>query len=132
VAFRFAKFPVPAFKVAMFAIVEVNDENTAVIALKILVASDPVTVRFDAVVEPIVEEPETARLAPERLPVDVRLLTVVEPRVLDPVLFKFPAVRVPVTAAFPCRVVLPSVVEPSVEDPDALRLLNEPVPPTNA
>jgi hypothetical protein len=77
----------------------------AVIAFKIFVAKLPVTVKLLAVVDPIVDEPDTFRLvkyavAKERM-LPSMLVTVVDPNVELPVVNRFPNAPIPVTVVEP-------------------------------
>lgn len=75
--------------VERLATVAVRLEMMVVMAFKMLVAKLPVTVRFEAVVDPMVDDPDTAKFPAPRLPVDVRLETVVEANVEEPVTDRF-------------------------------------------
>ena len=71
VAIKFPAFTEPEFKVAMFPTEAKSVEIVDVMAFNIDAARLPVTERFEAVVEPIVEDPEIERFAPPIFPVEV-------------------------------------------------------------
>lgn len=89
-------FIVPPFTVPIFPVDAVKVPNTAVIAFNILVPKLPITVRLDAVVDAIVEDPLTFRLV--KYPVTKAAIfpsifvTVVEARVVEPAV-RFVALR---------------------------------------
>ena len=72
VAFKLVKLPVPEFRTEMLAIVAIRLPIVAVMAERIELDSVPVTVSFETVVEPSVDEPETESVpAVEMLPAAV-------------------------------------------------------------
>ena len=81
-------FVVDAFRVLKFAVVPKRVAMFPVIAFRIEVAKLPVTVRLVAVVEAIVEEPDTVRLVKKPVANEAILpsmfVTVVEARVVEP------------------------------------------------
>lgn len=112
VAFMFWEFVTLELFVVAFIVVK-----NPVIAFKMLVPKFPVTVRLDAVVEAIVDEPLTFKLVKYPVTNDAifpkMLVTVVEPRVELPTVKKFAATSVPVFVLEP---VLIAVAEIFVAD----------------
>lgn len=74
--------------------------NVAVKAFNTLVAKFPVTVKLEAVVDAIVDDPDTVKFVPRivcKAPIPAtKFVSVVEPRVEEPTVKKFAATSVPV------------------------------------